>query len=148
MRAFTLPEMLVTLALLTACASLSASIGSDSLARARSYHDLEQVLAVLRRARALAQAGACVSGVCSDAPDQGVYVDSSGATLFEGPLLTGSPHAEHFALSGGSRIGPGTVVFTARSGDAVADGDVSVVNGTGSYAVTVSAAGVIDAVRE
>jgi type II secretory pathway pseudopilin PulG len=147
MRAYTLIEILVTVALMTSGVAFAAVVGIDGLERAQSHFDLERSLALLRRARSLAQASACAQATCTTPLPEGVRIDSLSATQFEGVSPDTGTIREEITFSGRNPIGPATVLFLPVSGASDADYAIPVEVGGTKYHITVSKVGVIDVTR-
>ena len=143
-KGFTLPETLMTIALLAILLSLSALAGNESYQRALAVNDVERIAGVLRHARSLAQAKACRVPPCSEAQAQGVYIFRGGIHMFEGDEFKESSVFESITLSDALLIEPMEVIFLPRSGNALRGGSLRMTDALGrSRTITVSEIGVI-----
>jgi type II secretory pathway pseudopilin PulG len=120
--AFTLVEVLISLAIATIIVGVGLAQGLDWYARGISESDFQNVLSAIMRARAEAMNGICTGGddVCTNAEPHGVYVTANEIVIFQGESYATRSRTldEIFPLSGSTVInGSDEIVFEALSGD-------------------------------
>jgi prepilin-type N-terminal cleavage/methylation domain-containing protein len=122
LRAFTLIEVLVSLAVATIIASIGLAQGLDSYSRSIAESDHQYVLSAIMRARAEAMSSDCLGVSCPDAEPHGVYVTPKEVVIFQGTsYATRFPELDEvFPLSGNMTISSSSeIVFETSSGDVV-----------------------------
>lgn len=107
MRAFTLIEMLIVLALMMTLASVSVIAGTESYQRALTSGDADRMVSLLYRARAMSLAGVCLLDSCGAESTHGIAVFGHEVSLREDNRVL-----ESYELSPDLIVPPAIVEFT------------------------------------
>lgn len=147
MRGFTLIEITIVLALVGLIAALALPVSLGSYRRYIAASGRDDLLTLLRHARAQAMAGVCEGDACTGAAAHGVAIEDGAYVLFQGETYaTRDPDQDIAFDTDGTAYSSGLreVVFEPLSGDVLHPGQITIEENGKAAMITIGDQGQID----